>query len=270
MALISLSDLSPTIWFDASDPLSLFDATEGGSPVEDNGTVARWEDKSGNAFHVSSSFSTQRPLRKVASKNGLDSVLYDGSNDVLVSSSNFSVTGNAVFTIVSVAQKAAARGSLCGWGNGGAPLGATGHYDEFGAAGMAYAGGNFKFMSAVDNLLNLHAMAKPAGAISGGKIFRNGTDVSVAGGSGSTPNIALGVFRLGSWASSLTYGGSVCEVAVLPFADDQNRQLAEGALAWKWGIESSLPNDHPYKNAAPRTGGIIPILRQHYAAMGAR
>lgn len=29
------------------------------------------------------------------------------------------------------------------------------------------------------------------------------------------------------------------------------RQKVEGYLAWKWGLEGSLPSGHPYKNAAP-------------------
>ena len=30
-----------------------------------------------------------------------------------------------------------------------------------------------------------------------------------------------------------------------------NRQLCEGYLAWKWGLEANLPIGHPYKSAAP-------------------
>lgn len=32
-------------------------------------------------------------------------------------------------------------------------------------------------------------------------------------------------------------------------------QLAEGYLAWKWGLQASLPGGHPYASAAPTTGG---------------
>ena len=34
-----------------------------------------------------------------------------------------------------------------------------------------------------------------------------------------------------------------------------NRQLIEGYLAWKWGLQSLLPSDHPYKNGWPSVGG---------------
>jgi hypothetical protein len=32
---------------------------------------------------------------------------------------------------------------------------------------------------------------------------------------------------------------------------DANRQRVEGYLAWKWGLQGNLPNDHPHKSAAP-------------------
>jgi hypothetical protein len=28
-------------------------------------------------------------------------------------------------------------------------------------------------------------------------------------------------------------------------------QIAEGYLAWKWGLQGNLPSYHPYKNSAP-------------------
>jgi hypothetical protein len=30
-----------------------------------------------------------------------------------------------------------------------------------------------------------------------------------------------------------------------------NREKIEGYLAWKWGLQANLPNDHPYKNSPP-------------------
>jgi hypothetical protein len=35
---------------------------------------------------------------------------------------------------------------------------------------------------------------------------------------------------------------------------DSDRQKLEGYLAWKWGMQSLLPDAHPYKSAAPTTG----------------
>lgn len=68
---------------DSSIAGSLYDAVIGGSLVAADGAVARWEDQSGNARHVTQSGGTQQPLRKVAFINGGDGVLFDGINDVL-------------------------------------------------------------------------------------------------------------------------------------------------------------------------------------------
>lgn len=73
-----------TLWHDASDSSTLFDATSGGSTPADDGEVLRWEDKSGNGHHATNGTTGQRPLRRVAEVNGLDTVDFDGSNDRLL------------------------------------------------------------------------------------------------------------------------------------------------------------------------------------------
>lgn len=65
-------------WYDASDATQLFDATSGGSLVAADGTVARIEDKSGNAFHLTQAAAGARPTRKTAVRNGLDVLRGDG------------------------------------------------------------------------------------------------------------------------------------------------------------------------------------------------
>ena len=62
------------LWLDAADSKTLFDATSGGSLVAADGQVARWEDKSGNGRHVTQGTSAARPIRKVNSRNGLDTL----------------------------------------------------------------------------------------------------------------------------------------------------------------------------------------------------
>jgi hypothetical protein len=71
------------LWLDASDASSLYDATTGGSLVAADGGVARWEDKSGNARHMTQATSGSRPLRKASQQNGKDTLLFDGTNDFL-------------------------------------------------------------------------------------------------------------------------------------------------------------------------------------------
>jgi predicted heme/steroid binding protein len=68
---------------DASDSSTLYDATTGGSLVAADGGVGRWQDKSGNGRHFTQSTAGSRPQRKISQINGLDALLFDGSNDTL-------------------------------------------------------------------------------------------------------------------------------------------------------------------------------------------
>lgn len=43
-----------------------------------------------------------------------------------------------------------------------------------------------------------------------------------------------------------------------------DRQLIEGYLAWKWGLQANLPSDHPWRNGAPlaraaTVAGLVPV-----------
>lgn len=88
-------------WLDASDNTTLFDATTGGSNVAASGAVARWEDKSGNANHVTQSTANNRPTLLAADLNSLDGLDFDGTNDSLGTST---AVANAPLTVFVVAK----------------------------------------------------------------------------------------------------------------------------------------------------------------------
>lgn len=105
-------------WFDASDRATLFDATSGGSAVADDGGVARWEDKSGNGYHLTQGTAGNRPTLRAAIRNGRSVLEYDGANSNLVSGT---ITNDlsalsifAVFSADSLGQNS--LGMV--WGNG--------------------------------------------------------------------------------------------------------------------------------------------------------
>jgi hypothetical protein len=77
------------LWLDGSDETTLYDSTSGGSLVAADGTVARWEDKSGNARHFTQGTSGVRPTRRLAVKNGLAAVEF--VNDWLTGTHTYAV-----------------------------------------------------------------------------------------------------------------------------------------------------------------------------------
>jgi hypothetical protein len=85
-------------------------------------------------------------------------------------------------------------------------------------------------------------------------LFINGSQVSSFASSG---NFNFNKYGLGLNAKNTTattdlgvyeYGEFVL---YSPFPNTSQRQQVEGQLAWKWGIQSSLPSGHPYQNALP-------------------
>lgn len=93
-----------TLWLDASDSGTLFDATSGGSLPANNGAVARWVDKGPSAFAFTQGTSNNRPVRVTGDKNGLDGVKFDGSNDSLYAQSNVFDTGVALLCVFKLAS----------------------------------------------------------------------------------------------------------------------------------------------------------------------
>jgi hypothetical protein len=82
-----------------------------------------------------------------------------------------------------------------------------------------------------------------------GSVYLNGSATSVASTSfaGTSLNASF------DWAISAgAFKGYIGEVITYPSVlTDTNRQKIEGYLAWKWGLQGSLPIGHPYKNAPP-------------------
>ena len=99
MALWTPSQISTALWLDAADASTLYDATSGGSLVAADGTVARWQDKSGNARHATQATSINRPLRKTSVQNSLDGILFDGTNDDLTGTINLNTRDCSVFCV---------------------------------------------------------------------------------------------------------------------------------------------------------------------------
>ena len=92
-------------WWDSSDSDTLFDAVSGGGIVTDNNDpVARWEDKSGNGYHLTQSTASRQPLLKTNARNGRNSLYFDGSNDQMVRTAADIASGVEECYVISVVQ----------------------------------------------------------------------------------------------------------------------------------------------------------------------
>jgi hypothetical protein len=104
------------LWLDATT--GLYDATSGGNTVTTDGaSIARWEDQSGNGYHVRQTTANNQPVLKTNQQNGLNIVRFDGSNDFLSSANNFSVTGGSNRTVFIVFNRDTSQNkSIVSWG----------------------------------------------------------------------------------------------------------------------------------------------------------
>jgi len=244
--------LSPLLWLDGSDRDTLYDATTGGSLVAPDGTVARWQDKSGNANHATQGTSGQRPVLKTSIQNGRSAIRFDGTNDVMSYATAVfgNTSGRSVFAVLKNATIAASEyGIVIGSRNGtGTSIGCSTQVfpssgfepctDVFAPGGMRY---NSTGTAANANILGWHWSNWSTHKTNGDTRIRlNGTEVSGTA-YGSNPSTfttgtgLIGAFELtGSAAAFLL--ADIGEILVFPALTETERARVHAYLAAKWSI----------------------------------
>lgn len=241
--------VSTQLWLDASDSSTI---------TLNSGAVSQWNDKSGNSINLFQSTPANQPTYITAGLNSLNTIRFDGINDVISSANNFPLTGNPSFSVFVLYKKSnAARGSVYGWGTSTVALNAFGIYNDNSFSTYAYAGGQGFYIDAIPNNTFLSQVyIKTSGQIASTSIAQtNGTLNTATGHSTSTPAIAPRAFNIGRWAdfSSEAFEGEICELIITSFSastDLTDRMV--GYLHHKWGLTGSLPSGHPYKTTPPK------------------
>lgn len=256
MALATPLDITtPTLWLDASDASTLYDATTGGSLVAANGLVARIEDKSGNVNHATQATLGARATLKAAIQNGLSILRFDGVRHYAGAAN--ATTGNAKTVVALCKSSNATGGSVwCSRTSGRAFLARTLR------SGSSFISGDVTVTNVTTTQdittpmqsFFLQVWRSPSGLAV--EYRSNGTDQSTSGTILSDTG-ATG-YRLGT-ASTLIqmWPGDIAEVIVVDsYVTTTVAESLEGYMAHKWGLSSLLPSGHPYKNAAPTTGSV--------------
>lgn len=281
MSLWTPSAISTALWLDASDSSTLFDAVSGGSAVALDSAIARWQDKSGNGRHVTQSTGTWRPIRKGAIRNSLDVVRFDGADDFLIAASSsdwiflHSSTNATVYTVQRIADVASPNAVyfLLATRSSGFNTGWYAAYDDRSSLSRSQVVFDVAYYGGATSVANLTANnALPGNSWAQINFINNNTAVSATDRSEirinagvavknnvDTPTInsssPLSALRIGSGVSTGFLLGDIGEIVIRTGVDTtETRQLMEGYLAWKWGLQTSLPSDHPYRNGAPTSG----------------
>jgi len=234
-------------------PETLFNATTGGSLVAADGAVARWEDKSGNGRHFTQSTSGSRPVRKTNQQNGLDALLFDGSNDHLIGGDYLDLNGTNQITIFLALKTLTSNASnleiLNKRDDTGTDSGWYVNLDSTSKLSFALVNNANYFVLDSNSAVSANngavlSFKTIAGSPSSSQSqYRNGSLVAstvLYNETSSAANINKPIY-LGilDFAGTLyrPFAGNFCEVIIFNAAlSDANRSAIESYLMTKWGI----------------------------------
>jgi hypothetical protein len=238
-------NITTSVWLDAADTSTIF---------LNSTTVSQWNDKSGNGRNFSQATAGNQPTYQASGINSKPSVAFTGSNDNFMTASSVLPSDSMAGSIFWVQTTEADPGNNANnigclipntWGGGGA----TNH--------MPWTDGNIYFSGFSTTRPNV---GNPSQSLVNPRILghqsTNGNVAFYIDGSSlftsesNTFSNPATTKRLGQPGSKFT--GQVAELIVLSnIPTTTDRQLIEGYLAHKWGLQANLPSDHPYKSSAP-------------------
>ncbi|NDD53469.1 hypothetical protein EBZ39_06280 [bacterium] len=227
------------LWLDASDSSTLYDSTTSGARVAAGGTVARWEDKSGNGNHCVEA--TNKPTRVASQINGLDVVRFNGTSTFLKGSTTPG-TGN-VRTVFAVGKSSSnVGGELLQLGEPPGYVGGAFLLRQIVYQGTYIIGGdlwtnNLSLASAVTFTSPFLASVVEQ-SNSSVSYYHNGTSVAVSGALNSF-NMAAGYYVGKAFIGSNVgfWPGDVCEIVIYNSAlSSGDRISVQNYLNAKWKL----------------------------------
>jgi hypothetical protein len=247
-------------FFSPSDIANLalwLDAADGTTITESGGFVSQWNDKSGNGRNFAQATGANQPAFTANGLNGWSVITFDGTNDRLQASVT---TGSSTATVSAIWQannstnvsNSNARIFDIKTGSGGLQL-----LRDSGAPAIHTKSSLWQTLLTSSRWFNQTTAVQLSNIAfdSASTSFRqNGSDLS-AQASPAAVGEAGTLCMLGARAdvnSSTFLNGYIAEVIVVNGVQStSDRELVEGYLAWKWGLQGNLPAGHPYKNARP-------------------
>lgn len=244
----------PAIWLDASDSSTI---TLSGS------NVTSWNDKSGNARNLTQTTPAQQPTYQATGLNSRPTMSFDGINDSLNNASYQPVGAVSVFIVF---RRSQSKGTLINIQRSGGVFEVTGKFDSSYRSITFTAAGNinpaFGFNISGDGVdQNIILGIQHNGATNTSSNFTghvNGTTQTITT-SGAVGYVSEIGFSIGGRPIqnilSAYFSGQISEIVFLNSTlSTTNRQIIEGYLAWKWGLQNLLIATHPFANRPPLIG----------------
>ena len=233
------------LWIDGNDPLGT------GILPANNSTVLTLNDKSGNSRNLSSTNTSSAARYYTNSLNGLGSLIFSNSGyrrtltgilypfDVYIIFKQNSITATSYLASV----------SETGTANSFNSLGISAETTKRWSNGSNSSSRNV--ISSVDEVSTDYMLIRWSIGNNNFVIHRNGSQIALSASYSWTSPASI-AFLLGLRTDNTTIGtiaGNIAEIVVYASQlSDANRELVEGILAHKWGIQSSLVKSggHPY------------------------
>lgn len=253
MALWTPADTTEALWLDGADSATVTLVSS---------AVSQWNDKSGNARNVSQATAASRPAYLLSGFGGKNCLDFDGSNFLSRATGITAGTYAGQFNVYYVAsrdsfpngcvitERTSAFVGCSTWGS------AFNQYyissdGALGTSNHTIGKSDFDNLSTSGGLIShFHSPG------SRDLLWLNGSQVSVLTGNASNISGNAGLVIGRREGAFFFWDGKICEIIVVTTSQTTaQRQQFEGYLAWKWGLQASLPNDHPYKNVPPIKGG---------------
>jgi hypothetical protein len=243
------------VWLDGNDPLNTGDSGTAGA------TLTTWTDKSGFGRNMvfSGTGTVSYSNASIRGINTISIALSQGLGTISAAAGLFSNNYCGFIVFRNVSGGTELFGTLDGssWAIPVEVL-ADQRYVGVAAGNRAFVG-NGAQVTGFANITTMWDFTLTNYASSGGtgvwNEYINGSNVTVTGGTTTGLNAAhtvSSIFFIGRGSASVAYTGQYCEILIYNSAITTiQRQHIEGYLAWKWGIQASLPGAHPYLAAPP-------------------
>ena len=233
------SSISTALWLDANDSSTITIATG----------VSTWADKSGNGKNATQGTAANQPTYSSTGFNSKPTIQFDGTNDSFSLAGITQTSGQNVFAVVDTTLIGTSYRVLLNRSTTTAP---------YPPALYLSATLNYRPISYWNADLAVWGEAIQRKAIIRWANYTSPTLRAVVQVDGGTQiSQTSGTSVLSSWNainnSSVQQARINLSELIITTADptSETRQLIEGYLAWKWGLEANLPSDHPYKNTPP-------------------
>ncbi len=239
-ALWTPAEISLSRWYDASDAATI--------TLVNTNDVSQWNAKVGTT-NLTQTTAGYRPKSGIRTIGGLNAIEFDGTDDRMAFTSLTFVSGaptkREMWAVVS-ADDTTDEPIIANTSTSELSIVAN-QLKFYGGALGCYADTRSSDVGITPSILGFIGDSFKKYSI-------NGTLETTASPLTGLATSRITVTQVGFRATGSALDGAIGEI-IIPngVSSTDTRLRIEGYLAWKWGLQSKLPSNHLYKNAAPTT-----------------